>query len=297
VAVDGSAQSEVSVVGLGKMGSALAHAFLAQGKSVTVWNRSSHRAEALAVAGATVADSPADAFGASPLVIVCVLDEIAAEEILAADGVAEALSGRVMAQLSTMSPEAVDRQAARVSQLGGRLLAGGIMAYPRTIGLPSTAVLLSGPREAYDSHADLFSILGGASKHVGEEASAAAVLSLACWTYYYPALGAFVEAAALVGSAGLPLHALTDLAPLMADELVTGVTDAAERIEDHNFSGEQSSVDVHIDALEVIVEELGKRKLASTMMDAFLGSLYEARRQGLGHEDVAAVSKVVRREV
>jgi 3-hydroxyisobutyrate dehydrogenase-like beta-hydroxyacid dehydrogenase len=156
-------------------------------------------------------------------------------------------------------------------------------------------VLVSGPRAAYDAHADLFSVLGGASKHVGEDAAAAAVLSLACWSYYYPALGAFIEAAALVRSAGLPLAALTDLAPLMADELVTGVTDAAERIEARNFSGEQSSVDVHIDALEVIVDELTSRKLASTLMDAFLGSLYEARRQGLGHEDVAAVSKVNRR--
>lgn len=293
----GSTQTDVSVVGLGKMGSALAQAFLEAGKSVTVWNRSPHRAEALAAAGANVADRPADAWAASPVVVMCVLDEIAAAAVLEADGVAEALPGRVMAQLSTMSPEAIDRQAARVSRLGGQFLAGGIMAYPRTIGLPTTAVLLSGSREAYESHADLFAILGGASKHVGESAAAAAVLSLACWSYYYPALGAFVEAAALVGSAGLPLSALTDLAPLMAEELVTGVTDAAERMEEGNFSGEQSSVEVHIDALEVIVDELVRRDLASTMMGTFLESLYEARRQGFGHEDVAAVSKLVRRDL
>lgn len=293
---DGSTYSDVSVVGLGAMGSALARAFLDQGKSVTVWNRSHHRAEALVAAGARLADRPAGAFGSSPVVVMCVLDELAAEEILAADGVAGTLTGRVVAQLSTMSPEAFDRQAAYVSRSGGQLLAGGIMAYPRTIGLPSTAILLSGPRDAYDSHADLFAALGGASRHVGEGA-AAAVLSLACWTYYYPALGAFFEAAALVESAGLPMSALTDLAPLMADELVTGITDVAERVERRNFSGEQSTVDVHIEALEVIANELSKRKLASTMMDAFLGSLYEARRQGLGHEDVAAVSKVVRRSL
>ncbi len=203
--MNGSTQSDVSVLGLGKMGSALAHAFLDQGKSVTVWNRSPYRAEALAAAGASVADRPADAFGSSPLVVICVLDEMAAEAILATDGVTEALPGRVIAQRSTMSPEAIDRQADHVSQSGGKFLAGGIMAYPRTIGQPSTAVLLSGSREAYESHADLFSILGGASKHVGESAAAATVLSLACWTYYYPALGAFVETAALVGSAGLPL--------------------------------------------------------------------------------------------
>jgi 3-hydroxyisobutyrate dehydrogenase-like beta-hydroxyacid dehydrogenase len=59
---------------------------------------------------------------------------MAADAILAADGVTEALPGRVIAQLSTMSPEAIDRQAAHVSHLGGKFLAGGIMAYPRTIG-------------------------------------------------------------------------------------------------------------------------------------------------------------------
>src|SRR5918996_263690 len=52
-------KGEVSVIGLGAMGSALARALLSNGHRVTVWNRTSAKAEALVQDGAVLAHSAA----------------------------------------------------------------------------------------------------------------------------------------------------------------------------------------------------------------------------------------------
>ena len=109
--------SAVSVLGLGSMGSALARALLKRGYEVTVWNRTKERAAPLVSEGARLAQSPAEAVAASPLIIMCVLDYATANAILAEPGVAAALSGRAFVQLSTGVPEQVYAQQAWVRLL------------------------------------------------------------------------------------------------------------------------------------------------------------------------------------
>ena len=53
-----SAES-IAVIGLGNLGTPVARNLLADGFSVSVYNRSRHKAEPLAALGARVADSPA----------------------------------------------------------------------------------------------------------------------------------------------------------------------------------------------------------------------------------------------
>ena len=74
--------SEVSVIGLGAMGSALARALLRDGHRVTVWNRTSAKAEPLVRDGALLAHGPAAAVSASPIVLVCVEDYKVTRSIL-----------------------------------------------------------------------------------------------------------------------------------------------------------------------------------------------------------------------
>ena len=86
---------------------------LERGHEVTVWNRSdSERAAALEAAGARRAASPAAAAAAAPLVLMCVTDYPAADEVLAAPGVLDALAGRDFVQF-TNGTEAAGASAAR----------------------------------------------------------------------------------------------------------------------------------------------------------------------------------------
>ena len=52
--------SDVTLIGLGAMGSALAHAFLRAGHTITVWNRNQSKAEPFVAIGANPATNVSD---------------------------------------------------------------------------------------------------------------------------------------------------------------------------------------------------------------------------------------------
>ncbi|MGH3993945.1 MAG: NAD(P)-binding domain-containing protein, partial [Pseudonocardiaceae bacterium] len=66
---------EVTVIGLGAMGSALARALVQNGHATAVWNRSPEKAGALVSQGAVRAATVGEAVAASPLTIACVVDD------------------------------------------------------------------------------------------------------------------------------------------------------------------------------------------------------------------------------
>ena len=62
---------EVSFLGLGEMGPALARAVIAAGHPTTVWNRSPDKATTLAARGARAAQTAGEAVDAADLIVVC----------------------------------------------------------------------------------------------------------------------------------------------------------------------------------------------------------------------------------
>lgn len=77
----------VAFIGTGLMGGPMARRLLGAGFSVTVWNRSVDKAEALVADGAVVAASPADAAKGADIVITMLSDGKAVGEVLFEAGV------------------------------------------------------------------------------------------------------------------------------------------------------------------------------------------------------------------
>ncbi|MEU4578356.1 NAD(P)-binding domain-containing protein [Nonomuraea sp. NPDC023979] len=67
----GQNSTAVTVVGLGPMGLVLAETLLGKGLTLTVWNRTPGKADALAAKGARRAATVAEAVAASPVTILC----------------------------------------------------------------------------------------------------------------------------------------------------------------------------------------------------------------------------------
>src|SRR2546430_7551036 len=95
--------TDVTVVGTGNMGSALAGALLTAGHSVTVWNRTPERHEALRARGARGAPSLAEALRASEVIIICVLDYDVSHGLLDSEAASAASAGKNLVQLTTGS--------------------------------------------------------------------------------------------------------------------------------------------------------------------------------------------------
>ena len=103
-------------VGLGQMGAPMAHRLLAADYPVTVWNRDRHKLARLVGDGATPADTPAALAANSVVVLLCLLDTEAVEQVVfGPDGIARGIQrGALLVDFSSIRPDATRDFAARL---------------------------------------------------------------------------------------------------------------------------------------------------------------------------------------
>jgi 3-hydroxyisobutyrate dehydrogenase-like beta-hydroxyacid dehydrogenase len=280
------------MIGLGSMGSAMAIALLRRGHKVTVWNRNPERAHTLAAEGASVAASAADAVAASQLVIMCVIDYAAANEILSATSVASALSGRTLVQLSTGSPEQVTAQQTAIVDHGGKFIAGGIMAYPRSIGRPNCMILYAGDR-IYGTYQKTLACLAGSSQYLGEDPTAATGAYFALSTYMIGALALFFETAGVCRQYGIPIDMYYLLARLTTDEILEGIRDGAHRIATGNYDGKLASIDLTIAGMDEVRKTFAATGMPVKMLEGLVDALKIASANGAGDSDISRLTETV----
>ena len=205
--------SDITVVGLGAMGTALAEAFLNKGHAVTVWNRSPAKAEPLVAKGAVLAASVEEAVRSSPLIVVCLLVYDTVHEALGPAGAA--LSGRTLVNLTNGTPEQARAMSGWAAKHGASYVDGGIMAVPPMIGGPHALILYSGSGQAFEAFSGQLGALG-TSKYLGEDAGLAPLYDISLLTGMYGMLAGTLHALALTGAAGIPAGEFT---PLLASWL------------------------------------------------------------------------------
>ncbi len=111
-------------IGLGIMGRPIAYNLLQAGYSLTVFNRSRAAVDALVQAGAKLAGSPREVAEHSDIVMTCVTNAPAVEEVvLGTNGVLQgAHRGLLLMEMSTISPQATRRIAAQTATAGIHML-------------------------------------------------------------------------------------------------------------------------------------------------------------------------------
>ena len=110
----------VALIGLGSMGSGIAQNILKAGFDLTVYNRTSEKAEPLAKSGAKVAASPAEAAGVAELVIAIVADDAASRQVwLGENGALSGMAkGSILVESSTLSLAWIRELAGLAAQRG-----------------------------------------------------------------------------------------------------------------------------------------------------------------------------------
>jgi 3-hydroxyisobutyrate dehydrogenase-like beta-hydroxyacid dehydrogenase len=192
--------SQVTVLGLGDMGSAIAKTFVARGYRTTVWNRTASKSAPLIDAGATAVTTAAEAVAASPLVVVCLLDSIAVQEVLGS--VDAAVAGKVLVNLTSGSPGQARANERWASDRGAEYLDGKIMGDPPYVGTPNVMFPFSGSRSAFESHESTLQVLGTIAYH-GTDAGLAAVEFMAQVAVGYEFLIGFLHTLRLVQAEGV----------------------------------------------------------------------------------------------
>ena len=277
---------EVSVFGLGLMGSALARAFLGAGHQVTVWNRSAGKAEALSGLGARGAPDPRGALGASPVAVLCLDGYAAGRRVLEDAG--DALAGRLVVQVSTGTPGEARALGAWVAAGGGRYLDGAILCGPNQIGTEAGEVVLAGPEAEWQAARGLLEVLGGKTRHLGAALGAASALDLAWLTMKYGQFAALAQAANLARAEALDLRELTALFPLDA-----AFQTYASVLREGRFGEFSASLDIWAGALARVQDAARDAGIGSEVAD-FIQTLFKrAQAAGMGQSNVMSIARVM----
>jgi 3-hydroxyisobutyrate dehydrogenase-like beta-hydroxyacid dehydrogenase len=288
-----SQHQAVTIIGLGHMGAVLAKTFLDHGLKVTVWNRTASKAEPLVALGAVLVQSPRDAIESSPLTVVSLINKAVVKSILDSPGVADALKGRTLVDLSSGSAAEARRNAAQITAAGGTYLDGGIMEYPRSIGRKDAVIVYSGPVATFHAHERTLAILAGDQRYLGEDTGAAATTYLALWNYYFVALAGYFEGAALDQTAGVGVDQFRSLTGTMAQKFSDAVADATRRINTRNYSGDQAPADEYLDFFEQIRQAEAEKGLGHRGAEALIGYVESTQKAGNGDKDIAVLFKTV----
>lgn len=284
---------DVTIIGLGSMGRALAGAFLQAGHRTTVWNRTPEKAAPLAARGAVLAPTVHDAVAASPLVITCLTGF--GETRNALEPATGALAGRTLVTLNSGAPAEARETAAWATGHGARFLGGAIKNVPSSVGAPDTLLYYGGDRAAFDEHEATLRVLGGDTVHLGDEADLAALYEMAVGSTLLPALVGFFQGAAAVQSRGLAASTLVPFTVKWLEMIGSILPAFAREIDTGDYADGQSSVGLFL-ASESWDLDFGRE----TGVDvSWAAPLYELVRRAAdaGHADhsISALTEVLRR--
>ncbi len=284
--------SDISIIGTGAMGSAIAKALLKAEFEISVWNRSLEKTKPLEKMGARVVPNIEKAIEESPQTIICVNGYGATKSFLNQPRVREVLDGRTIIQFSTGTPMEAADLCDWVNSQGGAYLDGAIMVYPENVGSKEAQILIGGPENIFNLCHDHLTSLGGDIRYLGTNVRAAAALDLAVISRLISITFGTIHGAHICESEDVPVEMLAALYP-ESDRAHT----LAKAIYSNDFS--VGGVAVSVNLVEAIASQLQSQAqiagINSEIPDLFSSLSKRAISAGYSDEDSAAMIKVLRK--
>lgn len=197
--------STVGVLGMGRMGAAMARRLAESGFDVMVWNRTASRAEEVAESiGGRHAASPAEVAGEAPIVVSSLADDRAVEEVhLADDGTLRgAGDGMVLLETSTVDPATITSLLPRFSGAGAALLDAPVSGSVSLVEQGSLTSMVGGDATALERARPVIDALSAKVFHLGDSGTGA-TMKLAVNALVHATNLAISEALVLAERAGL----------------------------------------------------------------------------------------------
>lgn len=283
--------SDITVVGLGAMGSAIARRFLENGLDVTVWNRSFEKSEPLHAEGARTFTELTTALRASSKIAFCVIDYNASKAIWSAPGVADALKGRSVIQLTGGTPMDAADAFEWMQATGVEYLDGAIMCYPGDLGADGSQVLVSGSETGFKNWESLLACLAQDLRFVGDNIRAAKTLDMALLSRFVGLKFSAMHGARICESEGVSLCEFAKLLP-EADNARRMVETIASN--DFALRPGSASVNVALAVWAAMQSQATSAGINSELPDLFSRWCKEGAEQGWGELDNACLIRILR---
>jgi 3-hydroxyisobutyrate dehydrogenase-like beta-hydroxyacid dehydrogenase len=287
---------DIGFIGLGNMGRGMAANLVNAGHTVTVYNRSAAKADALVRQGARLAHTVAEACGGD-VVITMLADDGAVEDVVFGQhGVLASLaSGATHVSSSTISVGLSKRLTAAHSEAGQQYVAAPVFGRPEAAAAAKLFVIAAGAPQVLEPLAPLFDTIGQRTFVVSEQPQAANLVKLSGNFLIASVIESLGEAIALVGKAGVdPLHYIDILTSTLfsapAYQTYGGLI-ARREFEPAGFAATLGLKDIRL-ALAAADELAVPLPVASLLRDRFLALLAS----GGGQLDWSAIATLAGRD-
>jgi len=265
---------KVGFIGLGNMGSGMAANLLKAGHTLTVYNRTPARAEALVAQGATLAKTASEA-ARSEVVITMLADDAAVESVVfGVEGVLAGLkTGSIHISMSTISVALAEQLASAHQAAGQRFVAAPVFGRPEAASAGKLFIVAGGEPKTVPFCQPLFEVLGQRTFIIADEPPKANLVKLSGNFLIAAVIETLGEAFALVGKAGIDRARYLDIltntlfgAPVYK---TYGGIIAEERYAPPGFRARLGFKDIHL-ALGAAEALMVPMPVASLLRDRFL---------------------------
>lgn len=198
-------------IGLGAMGQLIVPRLMAAGHTVTGWNRSRDKADALIAQGMRWADTPREVAAQSEIVFSIVTDAKAVRACaLGTDGVVAGIKrGGIYIDMSTIEPEESRAVAAEFAKSGAIMLDGPLSGSPVTVKAGQASVMIGGDEAAFERAKPVLLAIGPKVTRIGGN-GLACQMKIAVNLLLMVEVIAFGEAVALAEKGGVSRAAAVD---------------------------------------------------------------------------------------
>jgi 3-hydroxyisobutyrate dehydrogenase-like beta-hydroxyacid dehydrogenase len=167
----------ISYLGLGTMGSGMASNLLKAAYELTVWNRSAEKCKSFARKGARVADTPADAARDVDLVIYCLSNDQAVEEVVfGAQGILGGIKeGQIAIDMSTILPATSLRELEAYGKHGVDFLDAPVFGSKQEAAEAKLWIMAAGNKAIFEKVKPVLEHLGQTVHYFGKNGNAVAM--------------------------------------------------------------------------------------------------------------------------
>ena len=161
---------KIAYLGMGTMGRGMAGNLIKAGHDVTVWNRSPERAADLVSRGAKQAASVADAVNGAEVVMYCLSDDAAVEDLVwGSGGLMDCVkSGQVVVDMTTLHPSLSRKEAAAYTAKGVKFLDAPVFGSKNEAANGGLWIVVGGDKALYDQVKPILEVLSETTHYMGE---------------------------------------------------------------------------------------------------------------------------------
>lgn len=219
-----SPAKQIGLIGLGLMGRPMGMNLIKAGYPLTVWNRTSSRAEELVAAGAKLAKSPQEVATGCDFLLTIVSDPPALEEVLWGDcgAMQSPKRGSIYVDSSTVSPALARKISAACAERGVRFLDAPVTGGDWGAKKGELVFMIGGDAATLKEAEPILSVMGKKLFHLGPN-GAGQTIKLAMNSILALQVDALAEALALVTRAGIAGEKLVEV--LQSSMARSGVLD------------------------------------------------------------------------